>query len=418
MPTTTHRPSRTRGSLPPAVGLWWRPAAAAFAVAFGANAFAALLQTYRGALSPVQVTGLFGGYALGLVPAVLVMARVADRLGRRVVLLGALLLSVLGTGVLALGGDHFAALLVGRVVIGLSAGAAFAPATAWVGELSRTGSPSGRSGGTARGALRAGTALTAGFALGPLVSGAVVQVSTSLRPVAYALQVVLVLVALGLVRATPEVRTETSSRTPGAASSQAPASTAWRSVRGRAFSSLVLPSAPWVFGAATTSLAGLPVLVPLGRFGPLGSGVVAALTLGTGVLVQPTAQRLARRSPSLPLRLGLGAVVVGMLTAAVTVAASSLVLLGVSAVVLGSAYGFLLAGGLGVVNSIAAPRDAATVTGVFYALTYLGFAAPVLLPALSHLWAAPLVLVAGAGAATLSLAVVLRARPALTGRTS
>ncbi|PRY10576.1 MFS transporter [Kineococcus rhizosphaerae] len=407
----------------PSARRWLRPAAATLAVAWGANMFAAILQTYRGALSPVQVTGLFGAYALGLIPAVLVMARVADRLGRRVVLIAALLLSVLGTAVLAVAADRFGLLLVGRVVVGLSAGAAFAPATAWIKELTQAAEDEGRAGAGSRpgrGALRASTALTAGFAVGPLVSGAIVQASPSLRPAAYALQVVLVLIALPLVWTTSETTRRTGTPTAavrlprarnGRAGGAAAPSTLRRTLRRRVFLAGVLPTAPWVFGAATTALGALPVLVPLGRFGPLGSGVVAAVTLGTGILVQPVAQRLVRRGPTVPLQVGTAAVVLGMLTAALTVATASRPLLLLSAVVLGSAYGLLLTGGLGVVHSIAAPQDAATVTGVFYALTYLGFAAPVLVPALSRLWSAPLVLVAAAVFALLSLAATVFARP-------
>lgn len=61
--------------------------------------FASVLQVYPGDLSGSQVNALFGAYALGLIPALLVMARVSDRLGRRRVLLNALLLSALGSAV-------------------------------------------------------------------------------------------------------------------------------------------------------------------------------------------------------------------------------------------------------------------------------------------------------------------------------
>jgi hypothetical protein len=65
-----------------------------------------------------------------------------------------------------------------------------------------------------------------------------------------------------------------------------------------------------------------------------------------------------------------------------------------------------------VVSSIAAPRDAATVTGVFYALTYLGFAAPVLVPALGGIWTAPMVLIGAAACGVLSFTATFLAWPA------
>ncbi|RYY43509.1 MAG: MFS transporter, partial [Actinomycetales bacterium] len=55
---------------------WFRAALALFAVGWGANQFAALLPVYRevdGATAG-QVTALFGAYAVGLVPALLLVA--------------------------------------------------------------------------------------------------------------------------------------------------------------------------------------------------------------------------------------------------------------------------------------------------------------------------------------------------------
>ncbi|MGN9814919.1 MFS transporter [Streptomyces sp. SD11] len=79
---------------------WMRPAAAVFTVGWGANMFASVLQVYRGNLNGFQVNALFGAYALGLIPSLLIMARVSERLGRRRVLLSALLLSALGSAVI------------------------------------------------------------------------------------------------------------------------------------------------------------------------------------------------------------------------------------------------------------------------------------------------------------------------------
>ncbi|MGX1274794.1 MFS family permease [Streptomyces phaeoluteigriseus] len=100
--------------------------------------FASVLQVYRGSLSGFQVNALFGAYALGLIPALLVMAGVSDRLGRRRVLLAALLLSALGSAVILFSGGAFGTILAGRVLVGISAGSAFGPGTAWIKELSDT----------------------------------------------------------------------------------------------------------------------------------------------------------------------------------------------------------------------------------------------------------------------------------------
>ncbi len=45
---------------------------------------------------------------------------------------------------------------------------------------------------------------------------------------------------------------------------------------------------------------------------------------------------------------------------------------------LGTAYGLILVGGLTTVESLAHPDDLGTLNAVFYSLTYVGFAAPLL----------------------------------------
>jgi MFS family permease len=402
-------PERTAGGT-----AWIRPAAAVFVVGWGANMFASLLHAYAH-LSGTRADGLFGAYALGLIPALVIAARVSDRIGRRRALLAALLLSALGSAVLAFSGGAFGTILAGRILIGISAGAAFGPGTAWIKELSGT-TPTRSSG-----ARRAAVALTAGFAAGPLLSGAVVQWLPLPQTTSYLIHIALVALALPLVFRAPETgRRHTGPATRRGAAGDRPGSY----LTSRAFLAAVLPTAPWIFGAATVSFTVLPALVSLGHFGAVGSGIVAAITLGTGIAVQPWAGRLARRSPAAPFRTGMTAAIAGMLLAALTAGTGSLVLLVAAAVVLGSAYGILLVSGLRLVESLAPPQQAATANAVFYSLAYAGFAFPVLVQALSSLASPVPVLAAGSVLAAAAMATTFLAwprkaswRPALrTGR--
>ncbi|HUQ59333.1 MFS transporter [Lentzea sp.] len=409
----TRTPDTGAPSLPPAAAVpagtrvppetarlaWVRPAAAVFAVGWGANMFASLLHAYT-QLSGTRANGLFGAYALGLVPALLIAARVSDRIGRRRALLAALLLSALGSAVLAFSHGAFATVLIGRILIGTSAGAAFGPGTAWIKELA--GTTSARSSG----ARRAAVALTAGFAAGPLLSGFIVQWLPTPQITSYLVHIALVALVLPFVFGA----SETSRRHSGSATRQSTSGgRPGAYLTSRAFLAAVVPTAPWIFGAATVSFTVLPALVSLGDFGSVGSGVVAAITLGTGIAVQPWAGRLARRSPAAPFRTGMTAAIAGMLLAALTAGTGSLVLLVTAAVVLGSAYGILLVSGLRLVEALAPPQHAATAIAVFYSLAYAGFAFPVLVQALSGLWNPVAVLVAGSGLATAALATTFLA---------
>ncbi len=364
--------------------------------------FASVLQVYRGNLSGFQVNALFGAYALGLIPALLVMAKVSDRLGRRRVLLVALLLSALGSAVILFSGGAFGTILAGRILVGVSAGSAFGPGTAWIKELSDTAKSAGA------GARRSAVALTAGFAIGPLLSGVIVQWLPSPETTAYLVHIALVALTLPVVWRAPETALRSAGRGGHPLNvGDGPL----RVLTSRLFLTAVLPTAPWVFGAATVSLAALPVLVPLGGYGAVGGGVVAAITLGSGIAVQPGARRLARRSAAAPFRAGMASVIAGLLAAALTVATGSLVLLAVTAVVLGSAYGLLLVSGLQLAESLAGPQNISTVIAVFYSLTYVGFAFPVIVQVLGRLWDPVPVLVAGSALAVAALATTLIAWP-------
>ena len=147
---------------------WLRVAAAMFAVGWGANQFAAMLQVYRDedGASAEAVTALFGAYAFGLIPALLIFGPISDRIGRRRIMRPVLVLSTVATVILIVGGDQMWLLLLGRLAAGVASGAAFAPGTAWIKELSADHAP-----GT--GARRATLALSGGFGSGPLVAGSV-----------------------------------------------------------------------------------------------------------------------------------------------------------------------------------------------------------------------------------------------------
>jgi MFS family permease len=77
---------------------------AVFVAAFGTNVPTPLLLIYRDelGLTPNALTGAFGVYAAGLVPALLLAGPASDRVGRRPVVLPFVVLSVL-TSLLFLG---------------------------------------------------------------------------------------------------------------------------------------------------------------------------------------------------------------------------------------------------------------------------------------------------------------------------
>ncbi|WP_342744247.1 MFS transporter [Geodermatophilus sabuli] len=371
-----------------------------FAIGWGANQFVSLLVAYRerSGLTVTTVDALVGVYALGLIPALLVLGPVSDRHGRAPVLRVAALVSLAATVVLLLGG--LPALYLGRFLAGLASGAAFAAGSAWVEELSST--PWDPTAPEGAGARRAAMSLTAGFGLGPVVAGLVAQWAPAPLVTAYLPHLVVALAVLVPLWRAPETVTDAGPDT-GSLRSRLRV----RSAADPRFRREVAPVAPWVFGVATTTIAVLPGLVRSSTPGwtVAFNAVVAGVILGTGVAVQPRARRMAAVDPRRATAVGMGAIVVGLSCAAGAAALAQPLLVLVTAVVLGCGYGFCLVAGLLATQRIAPPRELAGLTAVYYALTYLGFAVPVVLATLAAVvpYAVQLAGLAVAAAATLAL---------------
>jgi MFS family permease len=323
---------------------WLRAGIAVAAVGWGANQFAPLLLLYQAklGLSAATVQATFGLYALGLMPALLIGGLLADRHGRRTVLLPALIASVLAGVLLIAGGNTPGLLFAGRLVAGIASGAAFSSGAAWVKELAPEGT----------GARRLTVAMTAGFAAGPLVAGMLAQWAPLPTVLPYLPQLALALIAIPLVLRTRETAPRQGTRIPRP---------------DRRFLRVIAPLAPWVFISASVALAYLPTLVSASL---AFAAIVATITALAGIAIQPLARRLA----PIPLRrTALAIVVIGL------VIATQPALIIVAAIMLGAGYGACQVSGLLEVQRIADPAELAGLTAIYQAISYLGFAAPFLL---------------------------------------
>ncbi|HXD71030.1 MAG TPA: MFS transporter [Gaiellales bacterium] len=345
----------------------WLPAATGLlGAAWGSNQFTPMLLVYHRTLGLRTGTleALFGAYAIGLIPGLLVGGRLSDTRGRRAIVMPAALLSLAGSVVLAGAGDTVGLLFAGRLLAGLSSGAMFGAGTAWLRELSaRSGEHA-----THAAARRAVVAMTAGFAFGPLVAGVLAQWAPHAGVIPYVPHIALAVAVIALLRDAPETVVARPAAATAAALPQ----------RGRArFRRVVVPSAPWVFAAPAIAFALLPAVVGADHAadGTAFVAAVTALTAFAGVLVQPLARRLEHRAGVA----GLVVLAAGLGLAAVTAETQLLWLLVPCAIVLGCAYGLCLVAGLVEVQRIASGHDLARLTAVFYAFTYIGFAAPYLL---------------------------------------
>ena len=344
---------------------WVKVAFAMFAVGWGANQFSPMLIVYRHELrlGAGAVAGLFLVYALTLIPGLLIGGPASDRFGRRPVVLPFVALSPLATLLLVLGPRSLALISAGRALAGLCSGVVFGSATAWVQELSH---------GTGQSARRAALALTAGFGLGPVTAAVLAQWAPDPLVVPYVPHLVIGVAAAVMLWRAPEGSRYLHARAVAESGGWPPAAVrTWR------FWLAVAPASPVVFGSVALAIVVLPEDVTSARTLSAGfAGLMTALAFSAGVGVQPVARRLG--NPLAGVVAGLCCAAAGAGVGVAAVAGADRVLAGASAVLLGLAYGLCLVSGLRQAEQMAEPDQRGAVVACYYALAYLGFAAPYL----------------------------------------
>jgi MFS family permease len=334
------------------------------ATGWAANHYAGLIPAISDQqhLGRATLDAIFGIYAVGLLPGLLIGGRASDALGRQSVAWAGSATAVAGTVAMLLS-QHSAVLLAGRVIVGLGVGLAISACTAWASDLK---GPAG--------AAVAGAVLTAGFAIGPFAAGLItwavppgVRESFAIAAAIVVLATIVVFVAAQ--RAAVNTTAPILRRDPEAS----------MSVRQTSVSALswAMPMAPWVFASATLAFVTIPTRVHIGLAAPMVAGVAALIANGSSAFIQMFA-RLRGWGPQAGT---IGALLAALGYAVAAAAPSRMPLvLGLSlVVVLGCAAGLLLREGLIDLEAAAPQRVRGALTGVFYTATYIGFGLPLLL---------------------------------------
>lgn len=356
---------------------WLKPAAAVSAAGWGAQQFTPLLLVYQDHLhlsnTTTQLT--FAAYSVGLLPGLLLGGPFSDRFGRRAVMIPTMIASVVASLLLIAGPWGVGWLVAGRLITGIASGAAFSSGAAWLKELSARATHD-----ATQGARRLTVAMGIGFALGPLVAGALAQWAPLRTFIPYIPHLLLAGTALYLVSTTPETLT----KNPGASILGA---LRIREVRDRRFLMIVVPLAPWVFIPVAVILAYVPAVIheSVRSWAMMFAAIVTTFNAGAGILVQKTAKTIDRHGRQYLISTAFVLTIIGMLFAVESVHAVSPALALISALVLGAAYGCAQVCGLMEVQSIADPARLGGLTSVYQALTYIGFTASFILAVLAPL---------------------------------
>jgi Major Facilitator Superfamily len=381
--------------------MWILVAAVLLGTGWGSNQFSPMLLVYRQelGLSTGTLEAMFGFYALGLIPGLLVAGPLSDARGRRAVVIPAAALALAASLTLLAAGHSLALLLAGRLLAGVAAGSVFSAGTAWLRELSRA--PFGDADDHTA-ARRAAIAMTAGFAGGPLVAGLLAQWAPAPRVMPYLPHVVLMTAVLVALRSAPETVTS---------GARGALRLAPRGVGNVRFRKIVAPMAPWVFAAPVVAFALLPSVVGADEAtdGIALTAAITALCAFTGVLIQPLGRRLdAQAAGNRPATVGLLVVAAGLALSALAAEDKATWLLVPCAIIMGGAYGLCLVAGLVEIQRLADKRSLAALTAAYYTLTYLGFGAPYLLALGARVTSYTLLLAVAAALALGTAALVTR----------
>ncbi|ATG34775.1 multidrug resistance protein D [Phaeobacter piscinae] len=327
-----------------------------FAVTFAVNLQAPLYDSYatESEVGATAVTVAFAAYVGGLMPTLLLLGGLSDRIGRRFPIALALILGTVATALLVQA-PSWISLVIARFMLGIGTGLATTSGTAYMTEI--LGADRARNA-----AVIVTSATSLGFGGGALATGISLGLQGhTLLPVSYiALFVaapVLALIALTLPRV-DKPRPVSIVRLP------------------------VFPTGTWVFGAAMAlawSTTGMTIaVVPLELAeNNLGgwTGLVIFLAIFVGFLCQPIARRM---SNARALALGFILIPLGFLVllAGVWLKVLAFVLLG-TCITSAASYGFTYLASLAEV-SLRAPDDRARATAGLFIYAYFGFSLPVI----------------------------------------
>ncbi|GAA1620739.1 MFS transporter [Nonomuraea maheshkhaliensis] len=353
--------------------------------------------------SPITTTIVFGVYALAVLSSLLISGRVSDQVGRRPVLLTALIVQVVAM-VVFIAADSVGALLAGRVLQGLSAGVAVGAIGAGMLDIDAR-----------KGGFLNSFAPLMGTVAGVLASGLIVRYLPAPTRLVYAILLgIFVLQALAVL-----ALKETVSRRPGALAGMVPEFKLPRSAR-----PAIAIAAPLMF--AVWALSGL-----YGAFGP---AIMRTLLHSTSVLwgglplfVLAAAAGLAvvllrGARKQVMLRTSISTLVVGVLITLLSIASGdggTLSAIGffVGAAISGVGFGAGFQGGIRLVVPQARSHERAGVLSLLYVVCYVGLGVPAVIAGMLVVYGGGLVRTSEEyGIAVIVLALVALTVLVLSGR--
>lgn len=305
--------------------------------------------------SSAALTGAFAIYAVGVLLSLLLLGSASDHIGRRPVLVVAVLAEIVALGVLALAPSPFW-LCAGRFLQGLATGTATSACSGALLDFQ----PRGTSKGPAVNSL--GTAF--GMAGGSFLAGLLAQYAPAPTRLAYfAVILGFALTVPGLIRLPGTAATARAFRR--ALRPQRPTVPAGLGVTFALMGTAILAS--WTVGSMFMSLGPSVIRELVGGQPHLLGGLTVTVLAGLGGLAQLLAFRWDGRRAA---RVATPVLIAGLVAVASAVLAGSIVGFFTGAVVLGVGWGLMFMGGLRMLTSLATPEHRAGTSATIYLIAY------------------------------------------------
>lgn len=344
-------------------------AVALFTLMFAASAPSPLYLVYQHewGFSASVLTLVFAAYAVALLVALVTVGGLSDYVGRRPVLVAALVLELVAMTVFLAAGD-VGVLIAARLLQGLATGAAMGTISAALVDLQ----PADRPG---LGALVNSIAPLLGLAAGALGAGLLVEYAPAPTSLVFVLLDAAFLLVVGTVLLLPE----TVRRRPGALASLAPRVAVPRHARRAFLTAVPAMIATWALGGLYLSLGPSLAAGPLGAANHLVGGVVI-----TTMMAPAAAATLAVRNVA-PLRMMTGgcfALAAGVTVTLLGLSAGSLALFLVGTALAGAGFGPGFLGGFRSIVALTTPQDRAQLFAALFVVSYLAFSLPAVIAGL------------------------------------
>jgi len=308
-------------------------------------------------LSPLMVTVIFAAYSFSMLLAFLTVARLSDFLGRRPMILAALVINALAL-LLFVVAESAAALIAARIVQGVATGIAATTLGATIMDTDPR-----------NGSIYNSVTAFVGLTVGVLLAGALLAFAPLPGQLVY-----LVLLATTLLEILAlVVLPETGERRPGALAALVPHVSVPRPVRTVMLRLAPLNVASWALGGFYFSLMPTLVAVATGIASPfVGAAVVSVLLVIATVVVMALRQASAERLLFIAV-LALGGGVAATLAGT---ALQSVPVMMVGTAIAGIGFGTSFAGNLKKLLPLADPTDRASLIAAFYIENYLAYSLP------------------------------------------